>query len=76
MDGETGKAFTYAQLKDSVTKTASGMAKMGIRRDDIITIFCPNCPEFVIAYLAIICIGAIPNPINPLYNQSKNWLLI
>src|SRR5438093_2022011 len=54
-----------AQLSD---RLAAALAKRGVRPGDRVTIFMPNCVEFVIAFYGTLKIGGVVNPINA---QSK-----
>jgi propionyl-CoA synthetase len=58
MTGEKRK-FTYAQLKDAVSKFAAGLASLGITRGDRVIVYMPNIPEAVIGMLACARLGAI-----------------
>ena len=79
MNGATGETFTYNELKDKIMRVASGLVRMGIKRGDVVTLFSPNCPEFAILYLAVIHIGGIISPLNPMYTpgigqfQFQHW---
>ena len=59
--------LTYRQLNDLVNRCGAGLQRMGIRKGDRVAILIPNSPQYVIAYYAILRIGAIAVPCNPLY---------
>jgi long-chain acyl-CoA synthetase len=61
-----GWRCTYEELDRAVDQFATGLSKMGIEKGDVIAIDLPNCPQFIIAFFAIVRIGAIANPIIPL----------
>ena len=80
-----GFRMTYKELDQSVDQFATGLSKMGIKKGDVVLIDLPNVPQFVIAYFAIVRIGAIANPVIPLnrfteivhqVNDSKGKVLI
>ena len=52
--------MTYAQLAAKVSAFAAGLAERGIARGDRVLIRMWNCPEFVIAFLGLAKIGAVP----------------
>lgn len=59
------ETLTYKQLNAQVNRFAHALHGLGVRPDDRVVIVLPNCPQFVIAYYAILKIGAIvvlPNP--------------
>ncbi len=50
--------FTYAQLARLVNRTANGLKALGYGPGDVIALVCPNRPGFIVAYYAILKIGA------------------
>ncbi|MHA1782719.1 MAG: AMP-binding protein, partial [Promethearchaeota archaeon] len=62
-----GFRMTYEEFNHSVDKLATSLSKIGVKKGDVIAIDLPNCPQFVIAFYAIVRIGAIANPIIPLH---------
>ena len=80
-----GFRMTYKELDQFVDQFATALSKMGIKKGDVVLIDLPNVPQFIIAYYAIVRIGAIANPIIPLnrfteivhqVNDSKGKILI
>ena len=59
-EGEPGDArsYTYAQLKDEVSKVANVLADLGVRTGDRVAIYLPMVGEAVIAMLACARLGA------------------
>ena len=47
------------------------MNKSGVEKGDRVGILLPNCPQFVIAYLATLSVGAVVVNMNPLYTESE-----
>jgi 2,3-dihydroxybenzoate---[aryl-carrier protein] ligase len=56
--GET--RMTYQELVQTAKRLATGLSGLGLRPQDRVVVQLPNCPEFVILYLALNHIGAIP----------------
>ncbi|MEE8332814.1 MAG: acyl-CoA synthetase, partial [Alphaproteobacteria bacterium] len=52
--------LSYDQLSEQVGRLASGLAAIGITRGTPVLIRLPNCPEFVVSFLALCRIGALP----------------
>lgn len=52
-------AWTYDELVDQVHRVAGGLSRMGVRQGDRVALLLPNCPEFVITFLAVQTIGAV-----------------
>src|SRR3954451_24170261 len=53
-------ALTWAQLRDRVDALAGGLAGLGVRRGDTVALMISNRPEFMIADLAVMMLGAVP----------------
>src|SRR5260370_5931651 len=69
--GPTGRAWTYAQLADSVRRTAASLAAKGFKTGDVFRIFSTNCPEYAIAFHAVAMLGGINTTLNPLYTAEE-----
>ena len=54
------RRLTYEELVQSAKRLASGLSGAGLQSQDRVVVQLPNCPEFVILYLALNYIGAIP----------------
>ena len=52
-------------------RLAAALIGLGIRKGERVGIFMPNCPEFVLAYFAILKAGAVVVAINPLYTPPE-----
>lgn len=62
-----GFRMTYKELNEVVDQFATGLAKLGIKKGDIVGLDLPNAPQFVIAFYALQRLGATANPIIPLH---------
>ncbi|WP_237222494.1 acetate--CoA ligase [Rothia nasimurium] len=60
-EGEPGdtKSYTYAELKDEVSRVANGIESLGVSKGDRVAIYMPMIAEAVIAMLACARIGAV-----------------
>lgn len=56
--------ITYSELEDRVLSFAGGLRKLGVGAGDCVALALPNCPEFVIAFLATAALRAISLPLN------------
>ena len=63
--------ITYKQFQDYVKSFATALVNLGIKKGDVIGIFLPNCPQYIVAYFAITRIGAIASGINPTYQPVE-----
>ena len=66
-----GKEYTYAKLQDMVNRVARGLHEIGVGKETRVGLFMPNCPQFVIAYYAILKAGATMVNFNPLYSEHE-----
>ena len=60
-EGEPGdeRTYTYAELKDEVSKAANAMEALGVTKGDRVAVYMPMIAEAVISMLACARIGAI-----------------
>ena len=66
-----GHKTSYAQLAVAVKRSASFFYALGLRKGDRIAVMLPNCPDFVIAYYAILSLGGIVVNTNPMYVERE-----
>jgi len=58
-DPAESRAITYAELHAEVCKLANGLASLGVRKGERVTIYLPMVPEAAVAMLACARLGAI-----------------
>jgi long-chain acyl-CoA synthetase len=66
-----GTRVTYRQLDQTVDLLAAALQRMGVLPGDRVAILLPNCPQFVMAYYAILRAGAVVVPCNPIYTARE-----
>ncbi len=71
-----GERITYRELKEYIHRFATAVHDLGVRKDDKIMLYIPNCPQFIICYLAAQIIGAVPVPVSPIYTPTELRYLI
>jgi len=54
-----GEALTYAELGRRVNRLAHGLRALGLGREDRLLLRLPNCPEFIITWLACQKLGIV-----------------
>jgi long-chain acyl-CoA synthetase len=62
-----GTHFSYRRLKDLTYRFAAAANDMGINAHDRVLIYLPNSPQWLIAYMGLQKIAAVPVPISPIY---------
>ena len=65
IDGPTGRILTYRQLEEAIRRAATGLARRGVRKGDVVAIYSPNCPEYVVAFHAVASLGGSTRPSTP-----------
>ncbi len=63
--------ISYAELFARAERAAAGLAARGLGRGDRVGFFLGNRLEFVVAYLAVLRLGAIAVPINLAYRKLE-----
>ena len=64
VNGATGRSYTYQEGHDSCKKFAIALMALGIEKGDVVALFMPNSPEFIVSLLGVAGIGAITTTIN------------
>jgi acyl-CoA synthetase (AMP-forming)/AMP-acid ligase II len=70
-DGERETDLSYEALFAQADQLAAGLAARGLRKGDRVAFLLGNRPEFVVAYLAVIRLGAVMVPINLAYRRRE-----
>ena len=70
IDGTTGHTLTFGELAKKVDQMAAGLDQRGFKKGDVFAIFCPNLPEYAIAFLAVAKVGGINTTVNSLYSTE------
>ena len=66
-----GAKLTYGELLDHVLRLADQLRRLGVKRGDRVAIILPNCPQHLIAFYAIMRLGAVAVEHNPLYTPRE-----
>lgn len=67
-----GSRIAYARLKREVDALAGYLQrKLGVARGDRVLLYAQNCPQFVIAYYAILRADAVVVPVNPMNRTEE-----
>ncbi|KAI5913048.1 cyclohexanecarboxylate-CoA ligase [Azoarcus sp. PA01] len=73
MRAETGelRRFTYRELAALADRVAVGLARLGVGRNDVVAMQLPNWWQFTVLYLACTRIGAVVNPLMPIFRERE-----
>jgi long-chain acyl-CoA synthetase len=66
-----GKETTYAELGEQIDRAAEGLRLLGVQKGDIVALVLPNCPQHIVAFYAVLRLGAIVVEHNPLYTPRE-----
>ena len=64
-EGEEGttRQLTYGELYRDVNRCANALRELGVAKGDRVALFMPMCPELIVAFFAIVKIGACILPL-------------
>ncbi|HEX6918317.1 MAG TPA: long-chain-fatty-acid--CoA ligase [Phycicoccus sp.] len=66
-----GGTLTYARLGEQVAKAARALQGLGVTAGDRVALVLPNCPQHVVAFYAVLRLGAVVVEHNPLYTPEE-----
>jgi long-chain acyl-CoA synthetase len=66
-----GTRIRYVQLASLVNRFARALRELGVEPGERVSLCLPNVPQFVIAFYAVLKVGAVVVPTNPLYTQPE-----
>lgn len=66
-----GADTTYRELAEQVERAANGLRRLGVTAGDRVALVLPNCPQHVVAFYAVLRLGAIVVEHNPLYTARE-----
>ena len=66
-----GRGLTYGEFDARTDELGAGLAELGVAQGDVVSVFLPNCLEFLEAWWAILKAGAVFGPINPAYTGPE-----
>ena len=70
------KAMTYRELDEKAQILASALMEKGIRKGAHVAVMLPNCPEFLISWVAIAHLGAVMVPVNTGYTGDELYYVL
>ncbi len=72
-NSETGlrTALSYRQLRNLVDRIALGFTRLGVGKGDVVSCQLPNWWEFLAIHLAAVRIGAVTNPLMPIFRHRE-----
>ncbi|MEF2255232.1 MULTISPECIES: long-chain-fatty-acid--CoA ligase [Microbacterium] len=66
-----GRTTSYRSLDEQIQRAAAALHAHGVRAGDPVAIVLPNCPQHIVAFYAILRLGAVVVEHNPLYTPRE-----
>jgi long-chain acyl-CoA synthetase len=66
-----GRTTSYRELQQQIERAAAGLRAQGVKRGDPVAIVLPNCPQHIVAFYAVLRLGAVVVEHNPLYTPRE-----
>jgi long-chain acyl-CoA synthetase len=63
--------MTFREVRLQSLRMADALGSLGVVKGDRVALHLPNCPQYVIAYYAVLSLGAIVVNVNPLYTVPE-----
>src|SRR5690554_1967893 len=71
MTDKSRTELSYRELNEKVTRMAAGLAGLGVERGDIVSCQLPNWWQMTALHLACVRIGAVLNPMMPIFRENE-----
>jgi len=66
-----GRKMKHREIHELSLRFATALHDLGVKKGDRVAILLPNCPQFIIAYLGILRLGAVASAVSPLYTPRE-----
>lgn len=66
-----GRRTSYRDMQSAIDRAAAGLRAAGVQAGDPVAIILPNCPQHIIAFYAVLRLGAVVVEHNPLYTPRE-----
>ncbi|MER6977034.1 AMP-binding protein [Streptomyces carpinensis] len=73
---DSNRQITYGELRDEVDRCALGLLQLGVEPGDVVSFQLPNRIEWVVTHFAASRIGAISNPLIPIYREREIGFMV
>jgi cyclohexanecarboxylate-CoA ligase len=75
-DAEQAISLSYADMYSRVAEIAAGLTKLGVVHGDVVSFQLPNWWQFLAIHLACVRVGAISNPLMPIFRERELEFMI
>jgi long-chain acyl-CoA synthetase len=66
-----GKKIKHKEIHEASLRFATALHDLGIKKGDVVAMYLPNCPQFIITYYGILRLGATVTTVSPLYTPRE-----
>lgn len=66
-----GKVYSFGETHRLCRKAAAGLAKLGVRKGDVIMVLLQNSPEFIFTFMGASMLGAATTAANPFFTPAE-----
>lgn len=66
-----GSEISYRRLFDETEKLAGFLASEGVSKGDRVILYLQNSPQYVVAFYAVLRLGAVVVPVNPMLGATE-----
>ncbi|MBX3610440.1 MAG: long-chain fatty acid--CoA ligase [Hydrogenophaga sp.] len=65
------RSITYAELQTQAEALAAHLREQGVQDGDRVIVFMQNCPQWIVAYYAVLRANAVVVPVNPMNKADE-----
>ena len=62
---------SYRELDERANRVANGLRALGVGKGDVVSVYLPNCPEFLYTWFGINKLGAVFGPVNAMFKGDE-----
>src|SRR5574341_1945866 len=71
LEAERETRLSFGELAQRVARAAAALEHSGVRAGDVVSFQLPNWWQFVVLYLATVRLGAVANPLMPIFRSRE-----
>jgi long-chain acyl-CoA synthetase len=65
------RRISYSELDSLISRAAQGLTNLGLKPEDVLSLFLPSVPELIIAYLGTVRAGVTVNVVNAMLQKVE-----
>jgi long-chain acyl-CoA synthetase len=66
-----GTEITFWDLRQQILRMANALGALGVQKGERVGVHLPTCPQYVIAFHAVLSLGAVVVNLNPMYTTEE-----